>query len=461
MRFIYLKIFVWFWIAMIAVGVTLIFVVAKTTDQGLAKPWRQEVQATLPLQAERIAEVFEQYGPKALTRYNATDDGPFRIRTHLLDDNGEDLAEGPVSPEIQQLLARAQQSGKVEFGDYQDTFGAAMRVYGPSGRRYVYALIIKPTSVLPPPFNARPVTQIIRFLAVVGVGGLVCFWLARYISSPVGELRAATRALTGGDLGARIAPKVCKRNDELGELGVDFNVMADRMQSVLESQRRLLRDISHELRSPLTRLRVALDLAKEGAGLSSLRAHRRIELEAEKIDEMLGNLLRLSRFETMNELPEKAELDLASLVQQAAGEAALEASQSARSVRVLRAEPCTIIGNEDLLHSVLDNLIRNAIRYTPEGTTVEVELAKQYCAGGWRAVLSVRDYGPGVPEGNLTNIFEPFFRIEDSRNRETGGTGLGLSIAKRAIDLHSGTICAVNLPTGGFKIQVQLDLVPG
>jgi two-component system sensor histidine kinase CpxA len=443
---------------MIAVGVTLGFVVAKTEDQSLGYPWRQEMATLLPPQAERIVEVFEQRGPQALRQFETKEGSPFCIQIHLLDDREEDLRGEPFSPEIRELARRAKQSGKVEFAGDRKIHEAAVRVDGPSGRRYVYALAISPNLSVPPLLNARPRTQIIRILAVLGAGGFLCFWLARYITSPVSELRAATRSLAAGNLRARIASSVCRRSDELGDLGIDFNAMAERMQSVLESQRRLLRDISHELRSPLARLRVALDLAKEGANSSSLRAHRRIELEAEKINDMIGNLLRLSRLDALAGLPDKSEIDLAQLVRQAADEAALEAIQSGRSVKVLQAESCTIVGNEDLLHSILENLIRNAMRYTPEGTTVEMDLSKQFSAGAWHAILSVRDYGPGVPPAHLTDIFEAFFRIEDSRNRETGGTGLGLSIAQRAVHLHSGSIRAMNMAQGGLKIEVRLPL---
>jgi two-component system sensor histidine kinase CpxA len=459
MRFIYLKIFVWFWVAMIAVGLTFGLVVAKTGDQSPGNLWRQELATLLLPQGERIVEVVEQRGARALGQYEDKSTGPFRIHVHLLDDHGDDLGIEPSSPEIRELARRARQSGKVEFADDRKVREAAVRVDGPSGRRYVYALEINPPMSVPPPLNASPRAQIIRILAVIGVAGFVCFWLARYITSPVSELRAATRALAGGNLRARIASSVCRRSDELGGLGIDFNAMAERMQSLLESQRRLLRDISHELRSPLTRLRVALDLAKEGADSSSLLAHRRIELEAEKINEMIGNLLRLSRLEALTGPPDRSEIDLAQLVHQAADEATLEAMQKGRSVKVLQAESCTIAGNEDLLHSVLENLIRNAMRYTPEGTAVEIELSKQFSAGAWFAILTVRDHGPGVPPAHLTDIFEAFFRVENSRNSETGGTGLGLSIAQRAVHLHKGTIRAMNMARGGLKIEVRVPLV--
>jgi two-component system sensor histidine kinase CpxA len=124
----------------------------------------------------------------------------------------------------------------------------------------------------------------------------------------------------------------------------------------------------------------------------------------------------------------------------------------------MRNESCLSDGNEELLHSILENLIRNAIRYTPEGTSVELDLSKQLDAGVWCAILSVKDHGPGVPEANLTDIFEPFFRVEDSRNPETGGTGLGLAIASRAVHLHHGTIRARNLSRGGLEIEVRLPL---
>jgi signal transduction histidine kinase len=463
MRFLYLKIFIWFWLAMVAVGITMGFVVSKTEDDPMSGPWRQEMSTLLPALAEKMAEVFEKQGPKGLKQYETGGTGPLRIQIHFLDEQGhdvataEDSAKTEPSSETKELAVRASRSGKVEYLDARKTRSVAYRVSGPSGRQYVYERMISFTGS-PPLFNARPSAQLIRVFAIVGVGGIVCLWLAWYISSPVRELRAATRALASGDLHARIAANVCRRSDELGDLGIDFNAMAERMQSLLESQRRLLRDISHELRSPLARLRVALDLAKEGAEPHSLRAHQRIEIEAERINEMIGDLLRLSRIETLTALPDKAEIDLAELVEEVVAETELEASRTGRTLNLSHAEPCVILGDRHLLRSVVENLIRNAMRYTPEGTAVEIDIRKQFQGGAWQALLSVRDHGPGVPDAHLADIFDAFYRVEYSRNRESGGTGLGLTIAQRAVHLHNGSIRAANLLPGGLEIEVLLPL---
>jgi two-component system sensor histidine kinase CpxA len=291
------------------------------------------------------------------------------------------------------------------------------------------------------------------------IGGIFCFWLARYLTTPLLKLRTTTNELAEGNLGARVADRQTKRRDEVGQLGRDFNGMAERLESMVKAQHRLLGDISHELRSPLARLGVALGLARQRSGVEANGALDRIERESDNLNEMISQLLELTRLESGTDVRKRTTIDLASLVRDVAEDADYEARGVNRSVQVVWTERCTINGVEDLLRSAVENVVRNAVRFTPEGTAVEVGLQRQNGGGGNFAVISVRDRGNGVPEESLEKIFRPFYRAEDARDRQSGGgTGLGLAITERAVRMHGGTVKAANAKDGGLAVEMRLKL---
>jgi signal transduction histidine kinase len=224
----------------------------------------------------------------------------------------------------------------------------------------------------------------------------------------------------------------------------------------------LLGDISHELRSPLTRLNVALELARQRAGADATTALERIQREAENLNEMIGQLLALTRLETGTVSDEKTEVDLVDLARDIAADADYEARSRQRSVVLTSVESCTITGNRELLRRAIDNVVRNAVHYTKEGTAVEIDVSINTVgeATSTRAksnlVITVRDHGTGVPEESLSKIFEPFHRVDEARDRESGGTGLGLAIAQRAVKLHGGTVTARNAESGGLIVTITL-----
>jgi signal transduction histidine kinase len=228
--------------------------------------------------------------------------------------------------------------------------------------------------------------------------------------------------------------------------------MAERIEALLTSQQQLIRDISHELRSPLARLSVALGLARQKTGDSATSQLDRIELEAERLNEMIGQLLSLARMEGAAGPPEKSPVRLDSLVREVAEDAGFEAQERNCTVRLESAPVCTVEGSPDLLRSAVENVVRNAVRYTAAGTPVEISMI----ANDSLAVLTVRDHGPGVPESELTRLFRPFYRVAAARERNTGGTGLGLAITERAVRLHGGTITAANAPDGGLVVTIQV-----
>ena len=288
--------------------------------------------------------------------------------------------------------------------------------------------------------------------------GPVCFGDASRASSFSGAhifvvaLRAATQRLASGDLSARVSET--NRQDELADLGRDFNQMASRIEALMKSQQRLVGDVSHELRSPLARLSVALELARLKAGTEAAPELDRIERETERLNELIGQLLTLAKMESGVSAPPMTTVVLAELVQEIVADAGFEAAARNREVRLLRCDNCQMEGSPELLRRAIENVVRNAVRYTAEASAVEVKLERD----GNQAIISVRDFGKGVPDASLSQLFEPFYRVADARDRQTGGIGLGLAITKSAIQLHGGQVSAVNADGGGVVITLALPV---
>jgi two-component system sensor histidine kinase CpxA len=280
------------------------------------------------------------------------------------------------------------------------------------------------------------------------------------MTKPMVRLRAATRRLAAGDLTARSGAPASTRRDEVAGLMRDFDAMAERLELLVKAQSRLLNDISHELRSPLARLNVALGLARQRAGVESADMLDRIELEASRLNELIGRLLTLARLEDGEQRVPQTPVPLDELVSSVAEDAEFEAQQRHCHVHTVIPEgEWGVRGNDSLLHSAVENVVRNAIRYTAEGTSVEIELTREKRASGAEAVLRVSDSGPGVPADALGKLFEPFYRLDDARGRLTGGVGLGLAITERAVRFHGGKVSAFNRAAGGLVVEIRLPLI--
>jgi two-component system sensor histidine kinase CpxA len=281
---------------------------------------------------------------------------------------------------------------------------------------------------------------------VMAAAVLFCYWLALYLTRPVRKLQKAVERFGHGDLSARAG---ATRQDELGDLARAFDRMAGRIETLLTAERRLLLDISHELRSPLARLGVAVELARSGEDLDP--ALNRIQKEADRLNSLVGQLLQVTRAEGDPSSLHRDPIRLDQLVRQLVNDSSLEATSHGCTVDYDPGEAVTVAGDEELLRRAVENVLRNAIRHAPPQTSVEVKLARN----NGLAVIDIRDHGPGVPEEALSRLFDPFYRVETDRNRTSGGIGLGLSIARRAIELHKGSIKARNVMPG---LEVELEL---
>jgi len=301
-------------------------------------------------------------------------------------------------------------------------------------------------------------------------------WLTSLLSSivltiiltrPLRKLRKAARALASGDMTARVQwhglarPDALSRRDEMQALMRDFNHMAACLQSLVESQRMLLRDVSHELRSPLARLNVALELAREDHEAGSTTQHlNRIQREADRLHNLIAQLLSLSALQQPNKIVSPSRpVQLNQVLQELADDAQFEANARKCAV-TLHSLPSDLFvqGHEPLLRGAIENVVRNAIQYSGEGGHVEIDLSFDDKNEASYAVISVRDDGPGIPDEELRKIFRPFYRVDESRQRSTGGFGIGLAIVERSIRLHSGKIVATNRAEGGLTVAIYLPL---
>ena len=286
------------------------------------------------------------------------------------------------------------------------------------------------------------------------VAGLSCAaLLAWLLSKPIRSLHSAITDAANGNLNVHIADRMGPGNDELKDLGIEFDRMISRLRTLIVAQRQLLKDVSHEMRSPMARIQAAIGLAQQQPDQAPAVMDR-IERESIRIDKLIGELLALSRLQAGVDKPLNEEIELRELLSDIVDDARFEANANGRFIHVESEVDGVLKGNVELLRRAVENVVRNAIKYSARGGTVEVGTALG--SSGHTAVISVRDSGTGVPDSDLANIFDPFFRSSMHAHKE--GSGLGLAIAKRVIESHGGSIVASNVPGGGLRVSIELPL---
>ena len=457
MRTLFLKIFLSFWLAMVLVSGTLIYSVVTTQSQFTLNRSEQSDRTLIPIVAARAADVLDDHGMGALADYLTSLQTTLNWEAYLFDDEGKEILSQPTPPEADAIAQTGLQASDTKFLVSHGIKYVAKRTTGSTGTRYVFVIGMKVESVASV-LRAPLGIQILRGAAIFLIAGLVCFWLARYITAPIRHLRTATHRLATGNLSARVGAYDAGRKDELADLSRDFDHMAEQIESLMKSQNRLISDISHELRSPLTRLCVASGLARRHAGPEFSGALDRIDLESKRLNHLIGSLLELARLESGAQVLESKLVELEPLVREVAADADYEAQSRNRHVRLISADFCTITGNADLVRAATENVIRNAVNHTEDGTHVEIILKHVPGFEEGTALIRVRDHGKGVPEGSLVHIFLPFYRVGDARERSAGGSGLGLSITERAVRLHRGTVKAENCADGGLVVELRFPV---
>lgn len=445
-RSLFARIFLWVWLAMILIAAAGV-IVGLSTDAHRAV--RERFRERLTAQGEELIRAFEEGGAAALAERRGTIS---RLTGHpaYLFPSGSDsrkVEDGKLPAHVDGLLLQGRASGEIQLQESDKGLWLAV----PLRDGYVYLTETTPPGPIEQFFDPHRLAS--RLIVTFLVTGVICFFLARSLTAPLGRLRRATAAFADGDLATRVGPTI-KGRDEIALLAGDFDRMAGRIEALVAAQRTLLRDISHELRSPLTRLTIALALARQKSDRDLPAALERIEKEAQRLNELISQLTTLTLLECDSGQRQSPPLDLSALLAEVVSDADFEARSRERRCLLKAEEGIVIPAVGELLRQAIENVIRNAIRHTPAGSSVEVSLN---CAAQ-RARILVRDHGPGVPPHLLEQIFLPFYRAESARDRQSGGSGIGLAITERAVRLHGGTVLARNCEDGGLLIEIVLPV---
>ena len=360
-----------------------------------------------------------------------------RGHIYVVDENDAEVLGRDAA--LAQLLGRGTAMDTTEFADGT---GASYTLYTVNRT--------PPSTILAP----GPQGTALRLAAAAAISALISFFLARSLATPLEALRDASRKIAAGDLATRVSHNMPPRQDEIGQLAADFDAMAARLEAMQTANRRLLQDVSHELRSPLARLSVALEIArKKGAGHIASEIER-IGLESERLEILVNDVLGLLResSEATSRLDE--DIDLNHLLSDLVDVVNYEVPEGKPGISWAPAGDCVLHGDRELLWRAVENLLRNALRHTDpdRGVQLTLEPARKKS----NLLITVRDFGGGVPEAELEKIFEPFYRVQESRDRDSGGHGLGLSIAANAVRRHGGTIQATNAAQGCLVVQISL-----
>ncbi len=466
-----------FWKLFASIGVAMVVMLVATAYVSYELASQTFDQANIegrePI-IEQAAEVLSQRGERGLREWlrDHTREAPRQMVLLIVDENGDELLGRALPGEVRRLLASGVQrggrggggpgGGDGPGGDGGNRGGGFGGGQGPPNLRPAQLApdLIAPDGEAYRLLFTRPLFTVFGVLAWPGtrlavvtiailVAAVTSLLLARYISLPIVRLQRASRSLAAGVLETRVGSPSNRRSDEVGILARDFDTMAERIQALITDKETLLRDVSHELRSPLARIRMALALTQRRASDAEQPDLTRIEKETEKLDELIGQIMTLSRLRTQQE-PTREPLLLEELIAQVLDDARFERPDA--RIESHGEGPAKVLGDPRGIKSALENVVRNALTYAGTDGPIEVHLERS----GNHFEIRVCDSGPGVAEEDLTRIFEPLYRADASRDHKTAGQGIGLAITARVMELHGGVVSAANRAGGGLEITLRL-----
>jgi len=458
MHSLFFRIFVLFWLSMAIIAAGSIAI----TNAVAAREFESRELQRRPSVAFAASEVLAQGGIGALRRWLTANER--RIIGHdlfIVGADGTDILGRRLTASAARRLAFIRHEASTGFEHRRFGGGRPLDLRPPrlapqivTADGTIYTVLIAPRR--PSIFGALSLPGIpLAVLAIaLVVSALASWWLAQHLSAPIRRMQEGARALASENLEVRVSAGLGGRKDELAVLARDFDAMADQLRSTRAARTQLLRDISHELRSPLARMRVAVGLARQ-AHTDPGRQLDRLEREIERLDGLISQVLKLARLHGGPQF-EREPVDVDELVEEVVRDAAFEGAAKNCVVRHTGASHVRVAANRDLLRSAIENVLRNAVRYSPEGAVVAVDVR----AAGDGAEIAVRDSGPGVPAADLQRIFEPFYRVAESRDRDSGGEGIGLAITSQVMKAHGGFARAGNLPQGGLEVLLGMPSGP-
>ncbi|MDR6842120.1 sensor histidine kinase [Pseudoxanthomonas sacheonensis] len=435
----------WFGSALLMVGTALLF--AMTIERRIPEGVADSLERFGTAAARAVLAAHES-GSRRDTSELLNDLERFHgLRMYFLDKNGKDILERQV-PSIPPSLRSSRERASDPSGNPQESASnrsLTIPMSTKAGGRYQAVIIFsRPPG---PPLDFLLKRLLLPVIVSIFLAGVVSAVAARYLVNPISKLQSAAQRLARGEMDYRIGAALTSRKDEFTALGEDFDRMADQIGRLLASQRQLMLDLSHELRSPLARIKVALELARRQESPDELID--RMDRDADRMDALIGELLLLARLESPDPPANDQSLDLSELIASIVEDAQLESSNSGHFVRTLIAPGLTTVGDRELLTRAIENVLRNALKHTPNGGDIELEASRN----GEGILIKVLDSGKGVPEHLIEQLFTPFTHGEGAR----AGFGLGLAITRAAIIRHGGTVAIRNRSSrSGLEVRLHL-----
>jgi two-component system, OmpR family, sensor histidine kinase CpxA len=449
MRSLYWKIFISFWLASILIIFTTAWVIGHLTQKSTL-PAREQV--FMDSYANAAVATFESGQHTALLKWLNQIGITRHMTIFLLSSTGEIIGE-QTPPESVKKIAENLLKDELNEGIFKTgNLIVSHEILSTSGRFYrLVAVSEKPISF----FVQIPWASIgIRLVLATVISGLICYLLSLYLTQPLRSLRMAAKSIAKGKLNTRVGHLRGHYKDEIAELSDEFDRMAEHLEELVRSKERLLQDISHELRSPLARLNIALEIGRNKTNHLADSEFNRMELECSRLNSLIGEILDFARLEKSTTDRHLTKVDISELLKGIIRDANFEFGQEVIRVQSGPLPPCEIVIDEHLIHRAIENILRNALHYSPKNKSVIVSL--EIHSNQDMICIKIQDKGPGVPDDQLEKIFSPFYRVDTSREKKTGGFGLGLAIAERAVSLHNGKITANNVSEGGLLVTITL-----
>jgi two-component system sensor histidine kinase CpxA len=446
MQKLYWKIFIWFWVATILTIIATALLSSKLTQHSTNRLDRAIVSsiysgAVIMLGHDQLEQLHE-WG-NALNK-------DLGIQFIIQTVNKNKPLSHNYDPELQQMLHKLRQ----QIPPYRNMRDLPYMISAPieDKKGVQHRLIIKFPKHITEKFNWSWPDITFKLIIAFLISGLICYLLSLYLSRPIRILQRAARRLGRGELTTRVGKELYTRKDEIAELAFEFDDMASRLQTLMQTRQQLLHDISHELRSPLARLSVALEIARKKDNDTMNTELARIEKECDNLNELIGKILSFASLNVKEEDSHFTDINIKTLLEHIIDDAHYEAQCKHAQIKLSAEDDFIVRANQTSLKSAIENIIRNAVRYSPDGTDIDITLVQDH----GNIKITVNDGGPGIPDNKMEKIFEPFFRVDSSRTSKTGGYGLGLAIAKKAIALHQGKIMAENRVSGGLSVMISL-----
>lgn len=456
LRSLYGRIFLWFWLVTIIMVTGAGWIVKNLTTENEYQPITQKQLHLLNSTGDNLQHLLAQTRTQReikhqIKRYSQRHD----INLVVLDPQNKQQAYAfpkPGPPQHIPFVDLIKQDSPLgittRFGEF----------FGPKAviiQEHSYQLFVGKRRPMGLAGKLRRGPPLLLVVMALLISGILCFLIARSLIKPLQQLQKATQKMAAGELGCRVG-SASTRQDEIGQLGRDFNHMSQQVENLLKGQKQLLADISHELRSPLTRMQLAIGIAQQQDEPHSPKVATmtlaRIEKEAQQIEHMVAQVLTLSRLDSEMTKPDMQQLDLLELLREVFEDCHFEAQNMGKEVSLDCPIGLTLPADGELLASAFENILRNGVKYAQHQVAIVVKKANH------QVEIVFCDDGPGIPEQDLCNVFIPFYRVSAARDRKSGGVGLGLAIASRAIQAHRGSINALSPVAGGLQVTITLPI---